>query len=426
MNSLYIIIISLVNILIFDITAIGQTGYTMRKYSIDDGLPSSEIYHAIEDKTGYIWLATDNGISKFNGYEFKNFTTFHGLTDKTVFRLYEDYRGRIWYITFKGGIGYIENDKVNVYKHNQTLIDVTQSNYLLSMTVDSAETIQFSTYAYGQGTITPNGKIDYQKITPDSTIQLCIQHNDSITKVTALRSFDLLMKAQLTISINNAPKFTTSGFINNINRIHSTTKTGVLFDFVSDNKFYLGYFSIIDSTLLTRQINNQINFTLIDKDDRLWVCEDLKGIKIFESITACFNSQPPDIKLLKGFNTSTVLIDNANGIWICNQDKGLYYIFSNAVKNYNIKGDAKSNIITSIAKTSDHSILFSTSNGYIYKFNASGDHELVFKYDRKINSINLLQNEVLRVGVKSILKKGTLQKPNNDYSVSTYKGSHFY
>jgi ligand-binding sensor domain-containing protein len=38
-----------------------------------DGLPSNVSYKIFQDKTGYIWIATNNGISRFNGYEFLNF-----------------------------------------------------------------------------------------------------------------------------------------------------------------------------------------------------------------------------------------------------------------------------------------------------------------------------------------------------------------
>lgn len=43
------------------------------KYTIEDGLPQSYIETIYQDKGGYLWIATQDGISKFNGYEFKNY-----------------------------------------------------------------------------------------------------------------------------------------------------------------------------------------------------------------------------------------------------------------------------------------------------------------------------------------------------------------
>ena len=43
------------------------------QYTIEDGLPQSYIEAVYQDEGGYLWIATQDGISKFNGYEFKNY-----------------------------------------------------------------------------------------------------------------------------------------------------------------------------------------------------------------------------------------------------------------------------------------------------------------------------------------------------------------
>ena len=43
------------------------------RYTIEDGLPQSYVETIYQDEGGYLWIATQDGISKFNGYEFKNF-----------------------------------------------------------------------------------------------------------------------------------------------------------------------------------------------------------------------------------------------------------------------------------------------------------------------------------------------------------------
>ena len=48
--------------------------YIYKNFDVDDGLPSSQVYDIYQDKYGYIWLATDKGIARYNGYEFENFT----------------------------------------------------------------------------------------------------------------------------------------------------------------------------------------------------------------------------------------------------------------------------------------------------------------------------------------------------------------
>jgi len=75
---------------------------SFKNYTVNDGLPSSEVYDALQDQNGHMWFATDRGVAKFNGYEFKTYTTSDGLTDNVVFELYEDHKGRIWCLPMNG------------------------------------------------------------------------------------------------------------------------------------------------------------------------------------------------------------------------------------------------------------------------------------------------------------------------------------
>lgn len=58
-----------------------SVNYTMR-----DGLPSNEVYHIIQDKAGYMWFATNRGVSRFDGNEFKTYTVGNGLISNVIFK----------------------------------------------------------------------------------------------------------------------------------------------------------------------------------------------------------------------------------------------------------------------------------------------------------------------------------------------------
>ena len=107
-----------------------------RSYTVEDGLPSSEVYYSFQDSKGYMWFATDAGVSRFNGYEFENFTTKNGLTDNTVFKITEDSKGRIWFAPFNGKVCYYANDTIiepSFIKENS----LGSLNYIESFYVDS-------------------------------------------------------------------------------------------------------------------------------------------------------------------------------------------------------------------------------------------------------------------------------------------------
>lgn len=78
---------------------------------VAEGIPSSEVYETYQDKAGYLWLATDAGICRYNGVSFVTYTTLNGLPDNTVFHIREDSEGKIWVQTFTGEIAYFRDNR---------------------------------------------------------------------------------------------------------------------------------------------------------------------------------------------------------------------------------------------------------------------------------------------------------------------------
>lgn len=94
-----------------------------KNFSVDDGLLSNEVFHVIQDSTGYVWIATANGINRFNGVDFKTYNIEDGLIDNTIYEIYNDYKGRLWFISSSGRLVYIENDTIKHYPFNNKITD---------------------------------------------------------------------------------------------------------------------------------------------------------------------------------------------------------------------------------------------------------------------------------------------------------------
>ena len=73
--------------------------------------PSNEVYDMLLDKKGFIWIAHNLGVSRYDGISFTSFNnpeeTSISMTD-----LVEDHYGRIWCHNFNGQIFYIKDDKM--------------------------------------------------------------------------------------------------------------------------------------------------------------------------------------------------------------------------------------------------------------------------------------------------------------------------
>jgi ligand-binding sensor domain-containing protein len=90
-----------------------QDHYTkFYSYSTNQGLSSSEVLDILEDQYGFIWVATKNGLNKFDGQEFFQYfknTNPNSLPDNLVTSLAEDITGTIWIGTQKGLCRYVRS-----------------------------------------------------------------------------------------------------------------------------------------------------------------------------------------------------------------------------------------------------------------------------------------------------------------------------
>ena len=58
------------------------------------------------DDRGFLWIATDNGLAKFDGKNFKIYTTAHGLPDNEITDIFMDSSHRIWVAPFRRTTAY--------------------------------------------------------------------------------------------------------------------------------------------------------------------------------------------------------------------------------------------------------------------------------------------------------------------------------
>jgi len=78
------------------------------------GLSQGYIHDIIQDRDGFMWFGTKDGLNRYDGYNFKEYTYNiydpNSISNNTVHHLYEDSKGRIWAITDNG---------INIYDKNR-------------------------------------------------------------------------------------------------------------------------------------------------------------------------------------------------------------------------------------------------------------------------------------------------------------------
>src|ERR1700726_2581161 len=67
----------------------------IRVYTIDDGLAGDEVHAVLQDSRGFLWIATESGLSRFDGTRFVEYDPRQGLPSPNVTALAEEAGGAL-------------------------------------------------------------------------------------------------------------------------------------------------------------------------------------------------------------------------------------------------------------------------------------------------------------------------------------------
>ncbi|MGL4774028.1 MAG: ligand-binding sensor domain-containing protein, partial [Clostridium sp.] len=88
------------------ITSLASTSVNFKNITIEDGLSQGTAETLLQDKDGYIWIGTNDGLNKYNGYDFTVFRNDkenpNSLSNNYIIDIKEDIDGSLWVGTLDG------------------------------------------------------------------------------------------------------------------------------------------------------------------------------------------------------------------------------------------------------------------------------------------------------------------------------------
>lgn len=108
------------------------------KYSKSEGLVQNTVTNSLEDSDGFMWFSTFEGLSRFDGYEFKNYRHTskdpNSLPNNFTKKLLLDSRGDLWVAT-KNGLAKYNQLKDNFTTYNKDNSQLT-SNEIFTLALN--------------------------------------------------------------------------------------------------------------------------------------------------------------------------------------------------------------------------------------------------------------------------------------------------
>jgi signal transduction histidine kinase/CheY-like chemotaxis protein/streptogramin lyase len=135
----------------------------LRSYTVADGLPSSNVNAIAQDSRGYLWLATDDGLARYDGVSFKVWrhepTDAESLPGNLIQAIHVDPRDRVWVAMEGRGVAMLESDsrRFRRYDHAHTPALGEDDVFAIASTHDGA--LWFGTFGSGLYRMDAQGRI---------------------------------------------------------------------------------------------------------------------------------------------------------------------------------------------------------------------------------------------------------------------------
>jgi ligand-binding sensor domain-containing protein len=76
--------------------------YSFKEYGQDAGLTNLDVYCLMQDRIGFLWVGTENGLFRYDGRQFRAYAKAQGLPSAQIEALHETADGEIWVGTTQG------------------------------------------------------------------------------------------------------------------------------------------------------------------------------------------------------------------------------------------------------------------------------------------------------------------------------------
>ncbi|MGB3617382.1 MAG: hypothetical protein WBA12_04635, partial [Catalinimonas sp.] len=328
------------------ICAPGGTGYAQepcaQNFYVEEGLPPTEIYDLHQDGTrGYLWLATDDGLLRYDGNRFVPMRAEPAMGLAVSF-LHEDPQGRIWCANFAGQVGYVAGDSLKLYLDvsdqvsNFPELFMTAAGELFIVTDRDIVRVNTATMRYrrqaprlqaGRTEVLPS-KLIIGAETPEGFLYGGSEQTNGLLT----HAFELRPLPQPTPRVSMPPRsyFKSSRRVYQADDLFAIDRSAI--DTLTDHP-------VIDTTAVLTVVRGQVRQIAFDGKKALVATS--AGLYYYPEGL----EQPTRHHWFRSENVSDVLVDDNGYYWVSTIDNGLYLVRNPAVRLFDTRGPLSHNSV---------------------------------------------------------------------------------
>ena len=399
----------------FPHVTIGQE-IRFKHLTTNEGLSQNAILAIVQDKDGYLWLGTKDGLNKYDGYEFTVFqhdpSDINSIASNYITALFTDQSGKIW-IGTDNGIVTIYSKETQNFQRIQLPLSLSESKNTIEITCftqDSSGAIWIGTNGNGIFKIPfENNKPSLSKI---KQISLSTNQDDRksneikamlsddsgilwIGTVNGLKRFDIKKEQFTTFLINiKQPEAYGSKDDYLISSIEVADKNhlwlGTISGLVLFNSENFTHEAHLHHLSVFRYGWGQINEIAVDKNGILWLATPGELMR-FNPKTKKFQSiknDPLKSESISYDNAYSLCIDRTGIVWVGTNGMGLDYYDPKVNRFAVVK--RKATVTSRISGFSVRSILVEDDR-YVWI-----GSNVLYRWDRKTDELKSFETNSLR------------------------------
>ncbi|PXF64183.1 EAL domain-containing protein [Kangiella spongicola] len=343
--------VSFLSIILWCLLAVCTVGTVSRAQVSETGLlqgqlSQSTVTSIVEDKFGFLWIGTQDGLNRFDGYSVKVYNKQNSELPSTRIKDLEiDKNGDLWIAT-ENGLALLQQDTgsiINFYHNAQEPFSIAD-NYVSSIATDDNGGVWIGTYS-GPSYYDPS--------------------------INGFRTIPIMQSRRIPAALNEVSDI----LVDSRQRAWLMTTRGDLALYSEA----LGYFEIIKNP----QDNNlgSAESMVEGPSGKLWFISSEFGLMQYDHVDRSFTKvNLQSLGLEAGeYRLNKIYFDTENRLWIGTENKGLYAVKGGRVIDHHIHGEPGSvgnNRINSLFQDSSN-ILWIGSSAYLNKINP---HAIKFHY----------------------------------------------
>ena len=329
--------------------------YIFHNYSVEDGVAQSQVYDILQDSRGFLWIGTrGGGISRFDGSNFKTYTNKNGLCNNYIWSLQEDKEHNSWIATNNGISKYNGIRFQNFYPESNQPISV--QDLLVINTNEILLVTQKGIYLFKDhhfinlNELSKTKKESYYTICKVGETYWCGNSN-GISIISKVNNQYLIETATKKLGFKNMPINTIKTDDNNV--VWIGTYGDGIYQY-KNNKLS----KFITNTILDNQIILDIYF---DNNQNIWLGTLANGACIYNSLSNSY-SWITEKEGLNNNHIRSIIQDKSGNYWLGSSGGGVANYFGKEFVHFNNESGLGGNYIYSIYKDSKKRLWIGTSD----------------------------------------------------------------